>query len=507
MTPDLLLFDSAGSPCARRVKIALVEKHLPFDRIELDLGAMEQKRPGYLALNPNGVVPTLAHGNLVLFEANVITRYLDEAFPDTPQLYPSDTGKLAEVFDWQASEILMAKRFRPLLYQRLLGPLVRLTKTKEEALAQARVNGAGHEGIAWETRVWSVDVISLEEEAELVEWHHGWLGRLDTALSDRPFLLGEACSMADISVAPRVGLYPVIGMQLAGRFPNVAGWIERMDARPSLAETRSTQEIKLHKLAQSPVLPAAGRLYRKEGRASLLDRAIVSLARPVLRKVLAKAAKIRPAFEIPNIASQPRPMDQKLCSDGVGLTLDSVKIAGRPNDPVFRVAGLLAQWTGAKVQMQTRDVFAVEIDGRSMSAPNEVLEHLAAADQESHLLQPGTAQQAARLRGWLAFAQGSEKEFRPFCKGTAGNTGLDRFVTDKSMAKVEINRRIGVLERHLSGAPCLAGPEPSLADLRWWFELDALQSSGFEVAAPSILDWMSRVSWLLPESMTVRSSH
>jgi len=52
----------------RRVRAVLLEKGLSWTSRVLDLMRMEQKRPEYLALNPNGVVPTLVHGERVLYE-------------------------------------------------------------------------------------------------------------------------------------------------------------------------------------------------------------------------------------------------------------------------------------------------------------------------------------------------------------------------------------------------------------------------------------------------------
>src|SRR5262245_9377392 len=51
MTGDLVLYDSPGSPCARRVRIVLLEKGLPWTARVLDLTRLEQKSPAYLALN------------------------------------------------------------------------------------------------------------------------------------------------------------------------------------------------------------------------------------------------------------------------------------------------------------------------------------------------------------------------------------------------------------------------------------------------------------------------
>jgi len=95
MESALVLYDAEGSPCARRVRIVLLEKGLAWETRLLDLTKMEQKRPEYLALNPNGIVPTLVHGDRVIYESNVITEYLDEIFP-SPRLYPADPWERAQ---------------------------------------------------------------------------------------------------------------------------------------------------------------------------------------------------------------------------------------------------------------------------------------------------------------------------------------------------------------------------------------------------------------------------
>src|SRR2546427_5729487 len=136
MTESITLYDSPGSPCARRVRAVLLEKGLAWTTRLVDLTRMEQKRPEYLALNPNGVVPTLVHGDRVLYESNIITEYLDDVFPDPP-LYPRDPWARAQAKIWQAFELAMAKEFRPLMYLRVIGPYDRL-RPRDEVLADAR---------------------------------------------------------------------------------------------------------------------------------------------------------------------------------------------------------------------------------------------------------------------------------------------------------------------------------------------------------------------------------
>src|ERR1700731_1052208 len=104
MREPIVLYDFHGSPCARRVRIVLLEKGLKWETRLVDLTKMEQKKPENLKLNPNGLVPTLVHGDRVIYESNVITEYLDAMFP-APQHYPVDPWRSALAKMWQAFEL------------------------------------------------------------------------------------------------------------------------------------------------------------------------------------------------------------------------------------------------------------------------------------------------------------------------------------------------------------------------------------------------------------------
>ncbi len=85
----LTLYHNDMSVCAQKVRLCLAEKDLAYEAKHLNLREGEQKRPEYLALNPNGYVPTLVHDGFVVCELTVICEYLDDAFPDPP-LKPAD---------------------------------------------------------------------------------------------------------------------------------------------------------------------------------------------------------------------------------------------------------------------------------------------------------------------------------------------------------------------------------------------------------------------------------
>jgi glutathione S-transferase len=240
MADALTLYDSAGSPCARRVRAVLLEKGLAWTTRVVDLTRMEQKRPEYLALNPNGVVPTLIHGDRVLYESNVITEYLDDVFPG-PCLYPSDPWTRAQAKMWQAFELAMAKDFRPLMYARVIGPYDRL-RPRDDVLADARRATDDPAHLDWVRRVYDGEVISDAEAGHLESLLVQRLDRLEAALLGRDWLVGAAYSIADLSLAPRVQMYPMVQVALEpARHPRVCAWLAQVVARPAFARSEGVR--------------------------------------------------------------------------------------------------------------------------------------------------------------------------------------------------------------------------------------------------------------------------
>jgi glutathione S-transferase len=240
MAEAITLYDSPGSPCARRVRAVLLEKGLAWTTRLVDLTRMEQKRPEYLALNPNGVVPTLVHGDRVLYESNVITEYLDDVFPEPP-LYPRDPWARARAKMWQAFELAMAKEFRPLMYARVIGPYDRL-RPREDVLADARRSTSDPAHLGWVRRVYDDAVVPDGEAPHLESLLLQRLDRLEAALLGPDWLVGDGYSIADLSVAPRVEMYPAVQLPLEpARHPRVCDWLARVAARPSFSLSGTVQ--------------------------------------------------------------------------------------------------------------------------------------------------------------------------------------------------------------------------------------------------------------------------
>ncbi len=86
MPDKIKLAASRFSPYCHRVEMVLIEKNIPYEKVEVDLA---NKPDWFLKDSPLGKVPLLYVGDKVLFESLAICEYLEEAFPEIP-LHPQD---------------------------------------------------------------------------------------------------------------------------------------------------------------------------------------------------------------------------------------------------------------------------------------------------------------------------------------------------------------------------------------------------------------------------------
>lgn len=108
MYPDLMLriYGYAASINVRKVLWACVELGLPFEREDWAGGFRSTTEPAFRALNPVGMVPVIDDAGTIVWESNVIVRYLAARHGRT-DLLPIDPPQRAHVeqwMDWQASD-------------------------------------------------------------------------------------------------------------------------------------------------------------------------------------------------------------------------------------------------------------------------------------------------------------------------------------------------------------------------------------------------------------------
>jgi len=85
---DVTLYHWEPNANSGKPMLALMEKGVAFDSHYLDLLSFDQHKPDYLAVNPQGTIPAMKHGDLVLTESTAIMEYVDEVFPGHCKLDP-----------------------------------------------------------------------------------------------------------------------------------------------------------------------------------------------------------------------------------------------------------------------------------------------------------------------------------------------------------------------------------------------------------------------------------
>jgi glutathione S-transferase len=78
------LYNAPVSTCSQKVRMALFEKELPWTDKTIQFARRDHLSDWYLALNPNGVVPTLVHDGHIIIDSSVINEYLEDVFPERP---------------------------------------------------------------------------------------------------------------------------------------------------------------------------------------------------------------------------------------------------------------------------------------------------------------------------------------------------------------------------------------------------------------------------------------
>jgi glutathione S-transferase len=227
----LRLYHGSTSVCSIKVRVALAEKGLDWKSELLDLMRGDQHRPEYARLNPNRVVPTLVHDGRVLIESTLIIEYLDERFPDPP-LMPADPYLRAVARLWmkKIDDALHAACSTVTFATANRRALLRLAPEELETRLQRMPDPAYRE----RQRLAIAHGLDAPHVAAAVRQYDKYVGEMETALRETPFLAGGSYSLADAAATPYVNRAEMIGMDaLWADRPRVAAWLARMRERPS----------------------------------------------------------------------------------------------------------------------------------------------------------------------------------------------------------------------------------------------------------------------------------
>jgi glutathione S-transferase len=230
---ELMLYHHPVSTCSQKVRLALAEKGLAFDQHIIDWSKLEHLSDGYLAINPNGVVPTLVHRGQSILDSSVICEYVDEVFAGTA-LSPADAAGRAAMRAWMRYfEEVPTVAIRIPSFNRLFVKPLKVDRSPESFDAMTdRMPLRKHF-----YRQMTETGFSEQATRDSMERLRKTLERVAKALDDgRPFLLGEQYTIADIVLVPTVVRMEDLG--LAGSWsdlPAVQRWFAGVQARPSFA--------------------------------------------------------------------------------------------------------------------------------------------------------------------------------------------------------------------------------------------------------------------------------
>jgi glutathione S-transferase len=197
-----------GTPRSRAFRTLWMAVELGLDYENIALGVSgDSRQPSFLAVNPNGRIPTIDDDGFVLWESMAINLYLAKKH-GLRTLYPTVLEDEARA--WQWSFWGMTEIERPVLtamFNRAILP----EDKRDPALADA-----------------------AEKEMQ------GPLGVLDGAVAKTPYLLGGNFTVADLNVAAILAWARPARIDLAP-FPKMADWLSRCALRPAAKAARDLQ--------------------------------------------------------------------------------------------------------------------------------------------------------------------------------------------------------------------------------------------------------------------------
>lgn len=202
--PTLTIWGRANSVNVQKVLWCLAELGLDHERIDAGMQFGKNDEPEYLAMNPNGRVPTLVDGDYVLWESNSVMRYLCLAYGDATPLYPAGPKARAGVdrwLDWTLSTLQPVDR--PVFWA-----LVRTPVEKRDMVA-----------------------IQKDVDAEAVVWRI-----VEAQLATRRFIEGDRFTLADIAIGAYARRWLGVEGVTKPTFQNLERWFAQFSERPGFAK-------------------------------------------------------------------------------------------------------------------------------------------------------------------------------------------------------------------------------------------------------------------------------
>lgn len=207
---DPIIYGAAYSTYVRTVRMALQEKGVAYQLVEVDLFTGQSQTPEHLARQPFGKIPAFEHDGFALYETSAIVRYIDYVFAEPP-LQPSDPRHRARMMQIIAinDSYAYGALVGTILIQRVIQPKMGGTPDEEAIKAAVPV---GHKAFR----------------------------EIDRLLGDQTFLAGDTLSLADLAIIPvyDYALATPEGLEIVDGVPGLQRWWSKVSTRPCVVDTR-----------------------------------------------------------------------------------------------------------------------------------------------------------------------------------------------------------------------------------------------------------------------------
>lgn len=201
----LKLYHTPISFNSRRVWVALLEKEIQFELVDLNLDG-DQLQPEFLTMNPFHHIPVLVDDGFRVVESLAILDYLEAKYP-TPALLPTDAKMLAIV---RMVEMVTINELVP-----TMGPLIR------QAMGVATDNPQKLEQVK-------------QQAAKVLSFFEHLLG-------EQQYFGGEQLTLAEVVAGTAVPLLPRLGVSL-NDYPQLRVWTKRLLERATWQQTQPSSE-------------------------------------------------------------------------------------------------------------------------------------------------------------------------------------------------------------------------------------------------------------------------
>lgn len=203
------LYDAERSSSCHKVRLILSLLDIKYERVLIDLVKGEQRKPGFLGLNPRGRVPVIEDGGTVIWDSAAILVYIGRKFGGETWL-PTEPRAMAGVMQWLA----MAQN--EIRY----------------GLARARAIQAYAAGDLRQPPTLFARQSNLEESRVVGQ---AGLRVLEQHLDDHEWLASDHPTIADIACCSDVALAPEGGV-LLNEYPATRAWLARIQCLPRFVE-------------------------------------------------------------------------------------------------------------------------------------------------------------------------------------------------------------------------------------------------------------------------------